>query len=300
MKGSKPESATRLPDPERACMIRIASAMRVRSKSIARASLEMGKALTDRGRIIFRAKGNCMYPAIRAGDVLRVAARKVADLTPGDIAVGRRPGYLFAHRVNRKGTAHGRDYVVTRPDRAKGDDPPTFDDALLGVVETIERNGRIVSPAPMDQGPGPWLALRRILVDGRQRIGESITCTLELVQGTRLYCALARFMFAALRPKIFFSVRLPTRAFGDAAFHRIAPERFSPESDWRGREVQRWTLDLHLNSSALPSAWATFARTDDADWEVAELFVSPFCRGARLDRLLIEKAETLLHLKTAA
>ena len=104
--------------------------------SLVLASLEVGKALADRGRTTFRAQGTCMYPTVRPGDVLHIESRTVDEVAVGDIAVCRRPGYLFSHRTIGKGVHNGRPYIVTRPDRVRrGDDGPTFDQDVLYAQE---------------------------------------------------------------------------------------------------------------------------------------------------------------------
>ena len=134
-------------------MIHTAFASRAKSKSLVRSSLELGRVLADRNGITFRAKGTCMYPTIRAGDVLRILSCRATEVSVGDIAVPK-AGFLFAHRVIATGMEKGRAYIVTRPDIARvGSDGPMFDESLLGRVAAIERNGRTV---PLHSGAQPW------------------------------------------------------------------------------------------------------------------------------------------------
>ena len=115
--------------------------------SLVAASLEIGKALADSDRVTFRAQGTCMYPCVRPGDVLRIESRAAEEVAIGDIAVCRRPGYLFGHRTIDKGVEDGRRYIVTRPDRSSsGSDGPTYGEDVLGIVTAIERKGKRVEP----------------------------------------------------------------------------------------------------------------------------------------------------------
>lgn len=278
-------------------MIKPASPHRIRSKSLVRASLELGRVLADRNGLTFRAKGTCMYPTIRAGDVLRIKPCTAADIAVGDIAVGRKPGYLFAHRVIDKGIDIGRACIITRPDTARvGGDGPTFDESLLGRVVAIERNGR---PVPLLPAAHRWplragYAVRRELIEAVQRLLAGWGRTLETVQAGALYRVLAGRWRALSRPRISYAVRLPTPALGDAVYRELTPETFDVRMDWRGRPVGRFTLTLHLNEKRRPAAWATFARDGAAEWRVVESFVSARYRGWGLEDELLRRADAAL------
>jgi signal peptidase len=283
-------------------MIKPASPHRIRSKSLARASLELGRVLADRNGLTFRAKGTCMYPTLRAGDVLRIKPCTAADIALGDIAVGRKPGYLFAHRVIDKGLEKGRTYILTRPDTARvGSDGPTFDDSLLGRVVAIERNGR---PVPLRPAAQRWplracYAVRRQLIEAAQRLRAGVEQRLETVQSGALYRGLAQRWRALSRPRLSCAVRLPTPALGDAVYRELPLETFNLRADWRGRPVGRFTLTLHLNENRRPAAWATFARDGAADWRVVESFVGARYRGWGLDEELLRRADAVLDAGSA-
>jgi hypothetical protein len=279
-------------------MIKTASTSKIKSKSLVRASLELGRVLADRNGVTFRAKGTCMYPTVRAGDVLRIQSCRAADVSVGDIAVGRKPGFLFAHRVIGKGMEKGRAYIITRPDLSQvGNDGPTFDESLLGKVVAIERNGRAV---PLHLLAHPWpvrgyYALRLALVEVGQTMLAGLARALETVQTGTLYRGLAMSWLALARPRISYAVRLPMLALGDAVYRQLPPEMFDVRADWRGRPVDRWTLTLHLDGNRQPAAWASFARSGGADWHLAESFVCLRYRGAGLDDQLLRRAEAILE-----
>lgn len=279
-------------------MIRTASASRIRSKSLVRASLELGRVLADRNGLTFRAKGTCMYPTVRAGDVLRIQSCRAADVSVGDIAVGRKQGYLFAHRVIGKGLEKGRACIITRPDRSQvGSDGPTLDESLLGKVVAIERNG---GPVPLHPTAYPWpvrvyYAMRLALIEAVQQLLAGLAQVLETVQASALYRRLSMRWLAIERPHISYAVRLPMPALGDAVYRELTSETFDVRVDWRGRPVGRWTLALHLNGNRRPAAWATFARDGAADWRVVESFVCARYRGSGLDDKLLCRADAILE-----
>ena len=107
---------------------------------------ELKDVLLSNHKIKFSAKGFCMYPVIQATDKLQIELKKAKEIKVGEVAVYRRNNRLFAHRTIAKGSADGRDYIITCPDNAKiGNDGPSFDENIAGVVTAIERKGRILS-----------------------------------------------------------------------------------------------------------------------------------------------------------
>jgi hypothetical protein len=268
------------------------------TKSLVRASLDIGRVLADRDGVTFRAEGTCMYPAIRPGDVLRIQSRAAADVSLGDVVVCRRPTHLFCHRVVARGTEERRAYIVTRQDRTPDEsDGPTFDENLLGIVVAIERGGKPVSLQPAS---APWplrfyFALRLKLIEFRLWIILAWQELLPKVQMNAFYRRMMGMWFALAHPQISYRVRLPMPALGDAVYRQLLPETFSVQKDWRGRPVQRWTLLLHLNGSRKPAAWMTLTREASGQWLVDESFVSALYRGAGLDAMLQRKAEAILR-----
>ena len=125
--------------------------------------LELDHMRLVRNGVRYRAKGRCMYPTIRAGDVLRVQTCAAANVSIGDIAVFRRINYLFAHRVIGKGALEDRVYILTRPDGIdEGSDGRTFDETLVGIVSSIERKGK---PVPLKPVVYSWPVRRYFACD---------------------------------------------------------------------------------------------------------------------------------------
>ncbi|MBU2549560.1 MAG: S24/S26 family peptidase [Proteobacteria bacterium] len=278
--------------------IKNASPLKVRgAKSIAGNSLAIARVLADQDGVTFRSDGTCMYPTIRPGDVLHIQQRAAIDVRVGDIAVVRRSKNLLSHRVVARGTEQGRAFIVTRSDRARqGEDSPTFDEDLLGIVESIERRGRFV---PLDRARPSWPArlwygFRLRLIEVRLRVLPWWSVTLARLQDTPIYRRLAGLWLGLARPRISYAVRVPVPALGDAVFRQMKPEDFNVEKDWRGRPVKRWMLTLHLNDLSQPAAWMTFERKAADAWALDEWYVCARYRGAGLEERLLSRAGGIL------
>lgn len=268
------------------------------AKNLSSAALELGRVLADRDGMTFRAKGTCMYPTVRAGDVLRIQSRPAAEAQVGDIAVFRRLNYLFGHRVIDKGEADGRAYVVTRPDGTQeGCENPIFDEDLLGVVVSIERSGRTVPLQPRAykwpmRSYYAWYAALHSALSIRMARWAS---KLEALQAWGPYKGLAKLWVALRHPRRVYRVRLPMPALGEAVYREVTPEAFDLHQDWRGRPLRRWTLALHLDTEREPAATAIVALGPDGGWGVTELSIRPRYRGVGLESALIRQIDILLQ-----
>jgi signal peptidase I len=282
-------------------MTMVVSAGKRMNRSLVLASLELGRSLADRDGTVFRVKGRCMYPTVRAGDVLRIQSRSAVDVSVGDIAVCRRPGYMIGHRVISKGEKEGRTYIITRPDNTlDGNDGPTFDEDLLGVVVTIERRGTIV---PQQPGSYSWLvraffSLRLEVLTALSQAHAWLAGLLAKVQDSMVYRYIARGLLMVSNPRISYSVRLPMPVLGDAVYRQMAVEAFDLRKDWRGRPVKRWSLIMHVNDDSRPAAWATFAHDAANSWHTSESFIRPRFRGTGLEEKLEREAAAIILRET--
>jgi hypothetical protein len=239
-----------------------------------------------------------MYPTARSGDVVHLRSCAAADMVVGDIAAVRIGGSLYAHRVVAKGKQAGRAYIVTRADRAhQGDDGLTFDENLLGVIVGITRKGKAVPLQPKNhcwvmQG---YFAARFALTGAVVRLRRYLVNILTRMQPLNLYTLFARACFACLRPRITWAVRVPlNETLGDTLCCQFAPEEFDAQANWRGRPIQRWTLELHLKADCAPAAWATFERGARDLWHAAALHVRVRYRGMGLEDLVMRKGAVIL------
>jgi len=259
-------------------------------------SLDIGRVLADRDGVTFRAQGTCMYPTVRPGDVLRIRSSAAAAVAVGDIAVCRTPQYLFSHRVIETGQRGGRAYVVTRPDRApEGGDAPTFDDDLLGVVVSIERDGK---PVPLEPTAYPPLRayhrVRLAFVEAQPRLRTWVTLAVERLQTQPAYGALARRWYVRARPRLRLTVRVPLNAtLGDAVSRELEPSAFDPRAMWHGRPIERWTLAAHVNDAPQLGAWVTFVCSTPEVWCVEDSNVRARYRGSGLDETIMRQAEAI-------
>jgi len=270
---------------------------------LALASLEIGKVLADRGQTAFRAQGTCMYPCVQPGDLLHIASRTAAQIAIGDIAVCRRPAYLFSHRTVGKGAEDGRAYIITRADRARhGDDGPTYDEDVLGVVTSIERGGRHVDPRPRRY---PWpmrifLAIRLMLLESVPVMWSWAAGLLGHIQRGACYQSLARRWLLAAHPSLSYVARLPLQAGQTHDLYRPVPaeELDLAHLTWRGHAVDHWTLALHLGGSRRPAAWATLVPSPSGcprgAWRVNQVHVRARYRGMGFEQDLIDRCEEIL------
>lgn len=87
-----------------------------------------------------------MHPALRSGDVVTVAPTGDAVVALGAVVAAEAPGGggLVVHRV----VGRSADGLLLRGDNAERADGAVAENAVIGVVVRVERNGRVVGPAP--------------------------------------------------------------------------------------------------------------------------------------------------------
>ena len=94
------------------------------------------------GKVLLKVAGASMVPALWPGDVVTVQRCAPQELISGSIIVFRQNQRLVVHRLMH----WQEDCAVTRGDLHPCLDLPTPAGDVIGRVETIERNGRRVSP----------------------------------------------------------------------------------------------------------------------------------------------------------
>ena len=102
------------------------------------------EALANRTSVRFRAEGDSMYPTIRDGDTITVAAVATGDVVRGDILLCRHGARWLAHRVVGDATRGGERVFEMRGDAKGSCDAPVPASALSGRVMCVERNGRLI------------------------------------------------------------------------------------------------------------------------------------------------------------
>lgn len=100
--------------------------------------------LIARGHVVrFRAEGWSMYPTIRHGETVDVAAVDAADIRRGDVLLCRMGSGFVAHRVMQfTRTAKAVSVLVLRGDAAFARDRPIASADVLGTVIATTRDGR--------------------------------------------------------------------------------------------------------------------------------------------------------------
>jgi signal peptidase I len=101
-------------------------------------------ALTTGRMVRFRAEGESMYPTIRDGDVITVAAVSTHDIVRGDLLLCRHARHVLAHRVVET-IQHGAERVfLLKGDAKAACDEPVAADAVIGQVIAVSRDGRVM------------------------------------------------------------------------------------------------------------------------------------------------------------
>ena len=272
-----------------------------RDRSLIVASLELGRELADRGRVTFRVHGTCMFPCIRPGDLLTVVTRPVEEISEGDIVVFRRNAALFAHRVISTGLRDGNPYVVSQPDRAdEGDDGPSFENDILGVVGAVRR-------LDVDQ------PLARQTLTGRDRFRAEgaewlditgkplLSKAFRYLSRQEYYRRIAKRVLDGFYHERRYIVRVPLMAGQSNDLYRVFPagEFDLTQPLWRREPAKRWVLDVLINddTKAAGSSFLAWHPPDcprGSGWWVEETIIRPRYLGAGLEETLHREAVAIL------
>ena len=246
-----------------------------------------------------------MYPTVRPGDVLRVQPTTTAQIEVGDLAVCRRPGYLFCHRVIEVGKdEEGGDYILTRPDTVQsGSDGPTSDEDLLGIVTAIKRDGEQTSTEAVVY---PWLKRRYLntklaLIQAWSENKDDLIAVIHPIQENYLYRALARLWLKICGAQVNYQVCLPVKIGKiNDLYQTFDPDEFEVlQPTWQGQPPVIWKLILLLDDKKQPAAQVCLA-LHPADcpmgvgWHAHGLKVRARYRGMGLEEDLLEEVERIL------
>jgi signal peptidase I len=102
------------------------------------------KALTAGTTVRFRAEGTSMYPTIRDGEAISIAAVSPEEVVRGDVLLCRHSTRVMAHRVVNVTTRDAGRVFELRGDAKAGCDAPVGADDVIGRVIAVRRNGRLV------------------------------------------------------------------------------------------------------------------------------------------------------------
>lgn len=249
----------------------------------------------------FNAQGYCMYPLIHPGDLLHIEPRTVGEIAVGDIAVFRRNGQLLGHRTIEKREVQGVPCIVTRSDSAtRGDDGPTSDERVLGIITAIERNGRKIDPAKREYSrlQRKITALKLSMIDLRYRLMQEA----GTLSRHRWYRFLLHRWLALRSSRLQTTVQVP---FADkwttGIVHRVPANDFDAETIDRGEgKSGSWRLVMGFARSGKPAGQATFAHRSPAcpygeGWILEEVQVRQRYRGSGLEERLVQEGEAILR-----
>jgi signal peptidase I len=101
-------------------------------------------ALTAGTTVRFRAEGSSMYPTIRDGEAITVAAIVTADVVRGDVLLCRHDARMVAHRVVAVTTRGAERFFELQGDSKAGCDMLVGAQAIVGRITGVRRNGRVL------------------------------------------------------------------------------------------------------------------------------------------------------------
>jgi signal peptidase I len=102
--------------------------------------------LRSSGRLHLQVNGWSMLPSVLPGDTLMLERACGEHISPGEIVLFHRDRRLFAHRVIAKRGQGSELRIVTQGDGMARPDPAVSESELLGKVNFIVRDGRLVEP----------------------------------------------------------------------------------------------------------------------------------------------------------
>lgn len=102
------------------------------------------EALTNGTVVRFRAEGASMYPTIRDGEAITVAAVSSEEVVRGDVLLCRHGNRVLAHRLVRVTECGAERFFELRGDAKASCDAPVGGDAVVARVIGVRRNGRVI------------------------------------------------------------------------------------------------------------------------------------------------------------
>jgi signal peptidase I len=94
------------------------------------------------GKVHLKVNGASMVPALWPGDLLTIRSCELSELRPGTIIAFRHNQGLIVHRLMQR----SGERITTRGDALPAYDEPVVAAEVVGRVETVMRNGRLVDP----------------------------------------------------------------------------------------------------------------------------------------------------------
>ena len=195
-----------------------------------------------------------MYPTLKPKDTLYIEPRTAEEIKVGDIVVFRRLNYLYGHRTIAKEKYGDSSYILTRPDTSKdGNDGPSFNEDILGIVSSVERKGRIINLAKEKKAPTKRMFFNFYLkwYHFKKELFEKIIYVILYIQQVKIYKKIATFLFSKLQRKIDISIKAPLNFKMTSKFYQmVSLEEFK-------------LLSLNMaGEDAIPVWWSIIANVD--------------------------------------
>jgi hypothetical protein len=262
---------------------------------------DLGKLFVDKKMVTFTALGTCMYPCIRQGDIIYIQPKNVGEIQVGEVTVYRRNNRLFSHRAIAKGIDEDRAYVITRPDTAKyGDDGPTFNGDILGVVAQLERRGKKLKPIKRHYNliEKIWLGLCLKCFYFKQFFLEKIIFLTAFLQQAGLYRLVAGIFSKNLNKDITFIFSILSHGrMTDKFYRNISEEELQGLiSDNNDGLISKWTIALKINSKEAASmSFLLRSKSHEfCGWWLVGAEIRIRHRGTVVEKALLDKVDSLL------
>lgn len=266
-------------------------------------AFELGEVLLKKKVVRLKASGFCMYPLIRNSDTLHVRPCKINDVVPGDVPVFRREGALVAHRAVEKKTVGERACLITQADNSRHQDSaPVFGEDILGILEGIERGGRVFLPREKkaDFLEKAAFFLHKI----RQSLWSALRAFAFFFQRFKWYRYLAGPLLSGSFKNGVFTVSLPLNLDLDSRFQQVISceefERFVASSD--PSRISQFKLCLRSKGKTL--AAVLFLRRPEgcpfSGWWMTWFRMQDRYQGVGLEAKLFRQAQRFLGQMKAA
>lgn len=263
---------------------------------------ELAGLFLEKKMIRFTAQGDCMYPCMRQGDVIYIQPKTIEEIQVGEVAVYRRHNRLFSHRAIAKGQNERGRYIITRPDTALyGDDGPTFNEDILGIVAKMERKSRILAPLKRDYNlmEKIWYGFCLKCSYFKQRFLWKIIYIAAFLQQFRLYRLIAELFSRNLAKRISFVFSTFAGGKVTSRFYRKVSEQELPELIRNNdkNSISKWSIALKINSKQTASLSFILrpANCEFSGWWLERARIMIRHRGTIIEKLLLDKADGLLR-----
>ena len=261
-----------------------------------------GKLFIEKKIVSFTAQGTCMYPSLRQGDIIYIQPKSAEDIEIGEVAIYHRDNHLFGHRTIAKGQNERGRYIITRSDTTNyGDDGPSYNEDILGVVAYSERKNRVLTPVKRDYNliEKIWFSFCLKCFCFKQHLLRKMIYPITFLQQFKLYSLIAQLFSQNLYKKINFIFFVPAYDKLSGRFLRKIPESelvdLVTNSD--NNSILRWTVALKVNSEQVASLSFVFRPQNCkfSGWWLIEPQIKIRHRGTAIEKELFVKIDKLLR-----